>query len=221
MAYYNPHIHHRRSIRLKSYDYSQAGAYFVTILCKGRAHLFGKAEKGKMLMNEAGKMIEKWYMKLEEKFPGIQCEDYIIMPNHIHCIIRIMPPVKTDPCICLYNLHSAHQNARSPDNSGRQYSNDNDEASRGEHAGSPQTDFREEEKNVSLSRIIQWFKTMSSNEYIRNVKEKNWPVFDAKVWQRNYYEHIIRNNFEYQRIRRYIRNNPKNWKEEKSAVLLI
>lgn len=62
---------------------------------------------------------------------------------------------------------------------------------------------------------MQWFKTMMTNEYIRGVKQLGWDVFDGKLWQRNYYEHIIRNETSYLRIVEYINNNPSNWKEDK------
>jgi hypothetical protein len=70
---YNPDIHHRQSIRLKGYDYSSPGAYFVTICLQNRAHLFGKVENGIILLNDAGIMVDKWYRKLPSKFPDIQC----------------------------------------------------------------------------------------------------------------------------------------------------
>lgn len=73
----------------------------------------------------------------------------------------------------------------------------------GEHMGSP------------LHRIIQWFKTMTTNEYIRGVKTLDWAPFNGKLWQRNYYEHIIRNEQSYQRIAAYIVNNPAKWADDK------
>lgn len=72
----------------------------------------------------------------------------------------------------------------------------------GEHVGS------------LLHRVVQWFKTMTTNEYIRNVKQNNWPSFSGSLWQRNYYEHIIRNEDELNNIREYIQNNPLNWRSD-------
>jgi REP element-mobilizing transposase RayT len=72
----------------------------------------------------------------------------------------------------------------------------------GEHIGSP------------LQRVMQWFKTMSTNEYIRNVKTNNWPRFDGKLWQRNYWEHIIRDEKSYSAISEYIINNPLKWNND-------
>ena len=85
---YNPQKHHRRTIRLKGYDYSQAGLYFITICTKNRACLFGEIENGSMILNDAGRMVEKWYAELENKYPGKCCHEMVVMPNHFHCIIR-------------------------------------------------------------------------------------------------------------------------------------
>jgi REP element-mobilizing transposase RayT len=81
--------------------------------------------------------------------------------------------------------------------------NDDNYNSRCEHTGSP------------LYKIVQWFKTMTTNDYIRNVKTNNWKPFNKKLWQRNYYEHIIRNEIELNKIRKYILNNPLNWEKDK------
>ncbi|TYC18082.1 hypothetical protein ES677_01505 [Bizionia gelidisalsuginis] len=88
MNNYNPKIHKRKSIRLKGYDYSQAGLYFVTICCQNRTHFYGEIINGEMKLNTAGKMIYKWYYELENKFTDIKCNDMVIMPNHFHCIIQ-------------------------------------------------------------------------------------------------------------------------------------
>ena len=85
---YDPSIHQRRSIRLKGYDYTQAGMYFITICTQNHECFFGEINDGKMHWNDNGKMVEKWYFELTNKFPDIQCDEYIIMPNHIHFIIN-------------------------------------------------------------------------------------------------------------------------------------
>ncbi len=203
---YNPAIHHRRSIRLKGYDYSQAGLYFITICVQNRDCLFGNIVVGadlrvcrdiqgehvgspqqvapKLKLNDAGIMVEKWYHELENKFPDIKCHEMIVMPNHFHCILEIV--VGTDLRVC-------------PD-------------VKGEHIGSPQ---HGEHIGSPLHGVIQWFKTMTTNEYIRGVKLLNWQPFNGKLWQRNYYEHIIRNEQSYQNISEYIVNNPEKWAEDK------
>jgi putative transposase len=171
----------RRSIRLPGYDYSKSGAYFVSICTKDRKCFFGDIANQKMVLNDAGKIVDKWYAELENKFHDIRCDEYIIMPNHSHVIITNIgkAPVGADLRVC----PDAHRNERTS----------------GEHTGSP------------LHRVIQWFKTMTTNEYIHGVKQHGWTPIPGKLWQRNYYEHIVRNEKELARIREYIRNNPAHW----------
>lgn len=88
MNKYNPNIHQRKSIRLKGYDYTQAGLYFITICCQDRICRFGRVENGEMTLNDAGIMVEKWYDELENKFPDIRCHEMVVIPNHFHCIIE-------------------------------------------------------------------------------------------------------------------------------------
>ena len=66
----------------------------------------------------------------------------------------------------------------------------------------------------SLGEIIQWFKAMTTNEYIRGVKSNVFPVFNKRIWQRNYYEHIIRNEKSFFDIQEYMKNNPQKWEED-------
>ena len=85
---YNPDIHHRRSIRLEGYDYSQAGLYFITICVQNRRHLYGEVIDAQMILNDAGWMVDHWYHELENKFHDIKCHAMVVMPNHFHCIIE-------------------------------------------------------------------------------------------------------------------------------------
>lgn len=174
---YDPKIHHRRSIRMQNYDYSQPGYYFLTVCTHYWLCLFGEIDNGLMELNEAGQMIDKWWKKLNDKFTNVQILDYVIMPNHFHGIVNI---VGADPCVCPKD---------------------------GEHAGLPL-------QNISMKDIVQWFKTMTTNEYIRNVKEYEWKPFKESLWQRNYYEHIIRNETSLEQIRGYILNNPSQWDQD-------
>ena len=94
---YDPAKHHRRSIRLKGYDYSQAGAYFVTIVTREWASLFGAVTARQMRLNDAGGMMERWWLELNHKFPAIETDEYVIMPNHVHGIVII--GVGADLCV--------------------------------------------------------------------------------------------------------------------------
>jgi len=176
---YNPEIHHRQSIRLKGYDYAQAGAYFVTVCVKDHACLFGDVEQAEMNLNNAGNMVKTWWLSIPDKYRHVELDEYMIMPNHFHGIIK---NVGADQCVC-------------PDPF-------NETKEKGEHTGSP------------LPMIIQWFKTMTTNEYIRGIDAQGWERFNGKLWQRNYYEHIIRDDSELYAIREYIRYNPSKWDQD-------
>lgn len=90
MSSFDPQKHHRRSIRLKGYDYAQAGACFVTIVTQGRVCLFGEVVNGEMVLNEYGKIVQKWWDDLSTHFPGIETGAFVIMPNHMHGVIIIV-----------------------------------------------------------------------------------------------------------------------------------
>ncbi len=179
---YDPSKHHRRSIRLRGYDYSQAGVYFVTICAQNRECLFGDiAEGSEMELNDAGAMIVRWWDELANKFPTFEPDAFVVMPNHIHCIVVINDVGTVNVGATLRGRPDGGQ----------------------PHRAAP--------TRPTLGDMMDWFETMTTNEYIRGVKQLGWKPFDKKVFQRNYYEHIIRNERELNAIREYIANNPANW----------
>lgn len=89
MQKYNPEIHKRRSVRLKNYDYSQEGLYFVTICCQDKEHFFGKIENGKMILNPIGKIVKQCWEEIPKHFPNVALHSFVIMPNHFQGIIEI------------------------------------------------------------------------------------------------------------------------------------
>jgi len=186
---FNPDIHHRRSIRLKDYDYAQEGAYFVTIVTQERRCLFGEIKDGKLALNDAGRMIQRWYVELVNKFTDIRCDAFVCMPNHTHFIIV---NVGADLCVRPNDMSVSISGEKGAPVSGE----------KGAHAGAP------------LPGVVQWFKTMTTNEYLRGVKQFEWPPFPGKLWQRNYFEHIIRNDKSLNHIRQYILENPARWPED-------
>ena len=86
---YNPDIHHRRSIRLKEYDYSQVGAYFITIVTQARLCLFGDVVDGEMRLNDAGEMVRRLWDGMPDRFPSVETDEFVVMPNHVHGVIFI------------------------------------------------------------------------------------------------------------------------------------
>jgi len=126
-----------------------------------------------MRLNDSGKMVRRLWLKLPQKFPGVQLDEYIVMPNHLHGVIKIVgadPRVRPEAVEC---------------------------------------------SKTPLSSIIQWLKTMTTNAYIRGVKKYEWPEFSGKLWQRSFYEHVIRNDDDLNSIREYIVSNPMRWALDK------
>lgn len=168
---YNPYIHHRRSIRLKEYDYTQRGAYFVTIVTYQREHLFGEIVDGVMRLNEWGEIARREWFKTAELRPYVELyeDEFVVMPNHAHGVI--------------WNVGALRRNART-----------------GAADGKPHVDAG------SLGAIVRAYK--SAVTYAINAARQTRGMV---VWQRNYYEHIIRNDADLNRIRDYIINNPLKW----------
>ena len=186
---YDPEIYHRKSIRLRGYDYSQAGAYFVTICTKSKEYLFGDVVEGGMRLNEVGKMVQMIWDELPKYYQGVAINAFQIMPNHVHGIIILKHQnfsVGAGPRAC-------PKNAAGP----RACS------STGQPQGVAPT--------ISLSDVVHRFKSLTTTRYRQVVKNYGLPLFHGQFWQRNYYEHIIRNDVELNRIREYIQNNPFKW----------
>ena len=174
-------IHKRQSIRLKGYDYSKEGLYFITIGTQNMGYLFGEIIENKMELNYAGRLIEKCWKEIPEYYSGFELHGYIVMPNHIHGIIEIVDKAEE---------HLKIQ-------------------------GRDRTLPVQRQKQLSISELIQRYKTLTTNRYIKAVKDGILPSFDRRIWHRNYYENIIRNEEKYERVVNYIRNNPRNWKEDR------
>ena len=207
---YDPNKHHRRSIRLAGYDYSQAGLYFNTICIQKRKCLLANIVGESLVLNEAGKMVEMEWLALSERFPAIRLHEYIVMPNHFHGIIEIVgSPLVGD-----------HQNEK------------------GQPQGiaptpppgtapTPPPGTAPTSQKKTVGEIMGAFKSITTGKYIEGVKKhkcvcsnnktctcNGWKIFDKKLWQRNYWEHIICNEESYQRISQYILQNPAKWVED-------
>jgi len=198
MTNYNPNIHHRRSIRLKEYDYSWEGFYFLTICVQVgangvRPHLFGRVVNEEMVLNDAGKIAHDEWVKTAEIRPNVNMGVFVIMPNHIHGIISITEN-ETDVCNTQKNgafVHG-HQGVCNTQKSG---------ASVHVQEGVCNTPLRSPSQTVGA--IVRGYKSAVT-------KRLGHPI-----WQRNYYEHVIRNAESHESIARYIANNPMNWAIDK------
>jgi putative transposase len=200
-----PQGRRRRSIRLRGYDYAAPGAYFVTIDTHRMKYLFGKIVNGVMRLNEYGEIARAEWLKTAFLRPEIVLDEFQIMPNYIHAIIHIMDcgaPVA--PVGAHGNApDSAHGNA--PDsahgNAPIATPESNGGGIGGAHGRAP---LRRSAR--SLGTLIGGFKSAVT---IRINRIRRTP--GAKLWQRNYHDHIIRNSGELSRIRKYIRDNPMRW----------
>jgi REP element-mobilizing transposase RayT len=166
---FDPQIHHRCSIRLQGYDYSQAGAYYVTIVTDGREMLFGAVVDGEMKLNEFGEIISEKWQWLETQYEYVELGEWVVMPNHLHGILVIY------------------------------------DDGRGGSRSAPTAPI----KRKPLGGLIGAFKTVST-KHINLL----WDTEGQVIWQRNYYEHIIRNEPEMDRITRYIESNPSAWMDD-------
>jgi putative transposase len=177
MTEFDPKIHHRRSIRLKGYDYSEAGAYFVTIVTLGRVASFGEVVNGEMRLNRNGEVVQKWWDNIPQHFQNVETGVFVIMPNHVHGIIII----------------GEKRRGTVPVPQG---------------GGTPPL------REPTLGQIVAYFKYKSTKEI--NALN-NGPVM--KLWQRNFYEHIIRNQHDLEQTWLYIESNPAQWNTDEENIV--
>ena len=178
---YDPQKHHRRSIRLKNYDYASPGAYFVTMVTHQRQCLFGAIVDGAMRLNEWGEIAERCWMEIPQHYPHVILDAFVIMPNHVHGII-----ILNDNNIPTFGTDFVWAKNFSPIQNDRP-------------CGTSQT----------IGSIVRGFKIGVTKWFRQHTDIYN-------VWQRNYFERIIRNEMELQRIRQYIVNNPTKWKNDEN-----
>ena len=193
---YNPNIHHRRSIRLKGYDYSQPGAYFITICTANRACLFGEVVDGNMQLNPMGHIARQCWLAIPDHFPNTALDEFIIMPNHVHGIIWIVekPNVENnDANDAIVGATHAIVGATHASPLRKNAPNANPNPPRGP-------------KRQSICAIVGSYKSAVTK---RINERRNTP--GATVWQRNYYEHVIRNDESLNRIRQYLLENSIRW----------
>ncbi len=245
---YNSDIHHRHSIRLREYDYSQAGAYFVTICTQNRECLLGEIVEGEMRLNAAGNVAADSWAWLADQYDYVELDHWVVMPNHIHGIIVITDDRRGE-------IYHIRRGGSRDDRRGEIYhirrggsrtaptTEQSDIGSRtapttkptipttaqSDIGGQPaptteQSDIggqpapTKEQSDIGsqpaptkpLGRLIGAFKTVST----RRINEQH-AMPGAKFWQRNYYEHIIRNEADLDRIREYIENNSLRWELDK------
>lgn len=243
---YNSEKHHRRSIRLKGYDYSQSGLYFITICVQNKHCLFGEIENGEMICNEYGKIAATEWINTESIRDNIRLHEYIIMPNHIHGIIEIVR--RTDDCKgesqfapnkndCKGELQFAPTKTAPTTTAPTPFKSPSQTIGsivRGYKIATIKkikdaikiSDSKGEDSKSDGKGELQFAptaeKTDSSSTSTRKGELQFAPTIikslKYKIWQRNYYEHIIRNEKSYQRISEYIITNPQKWDIDKFKI---
>ena len=168
--------HHRRSLRLKEYDYSQAGAYFVTICTKNHENIFGEMDEGIMRLSPAGAIVEAFWKDLPSRYPNVELDAFVVMPNHVHGSIMIFVGA-------IHELPLCQQTGR---------------------------------RRMLLPKIIGYIKMNTARRINRLRNAPGTPV-----WQRNYYDHVIRNEESLNSIRQYIAENPQRWVYDKENPINI
>ncbi|BAU56100.1 transposase [Mucilaginibacter gotjawali] len=224
---YNPAIHHRRSIRLKGYDYSQNGLYFITICTYHRECLFGEIIDRKMILNDAGKIANECWLKIPEHFPDAVLHEHVVMPNHVHGIIELggtaagdgIAGIQTvgEPPVGVQNFEPLPQNFEPlPQNFEPLPQNFEPLPPTPSPTPSPLPPQNQFQHIIprSIGSIVKGYK-IGVTKYFRNnmVSVLNFQPYH--VWQRNYHEHIIRSEQSYWRISEYIINNPNAWENDK------
>ena len=185
-------FHHRRNLRLPEFDYSQPGAYFVTIVTQNRKPFFGSITNGEMILNELGRTIADLWVAIPVHFPNVEPGEFVVMPNHIHGIIVITFGVGHDneegtlqeTIVGATHASTIPKNTNGP-------------------------------KSGSISAIIGSFKS-AATKLFHAIPEHS----RERLWQRNYYEHVIRNERDYQAISDYILANPINWEKDEEFFCL-
>ena len=166
----------RHSIRLKGYNYSQPGAYFLTICTYRQAPIFGKVRNGQMALNKLGTIVFDSWMSITERRSNLRLDHFVVMPNHLHGIILIGETEQKDTCIAESLVSTKKPGKLSSD---------------------------------SLGTIVGQFK----GAVTKRAKTQSIPSA-SRIWQRNYYEHIIRDEDSLNRIRAYVVENPLRWTED-------
>jgi len=280
---YNPNIHHRRSIRLKGYDYSQAGAYYVTICIQNRECRLGQIRNGIVGLSKAGIMVYQIWFNLENIFDFINVDEFIVMPNHVHGVIVLSNP-KSETTEIKSDLKVGTGLRACPDDKIEQIGKGSLQIKEGEQIEEGQGQIEEGQARIrkieegqarirkieegqarirkieegqarirqikegqarirqikegqarirqieegqarirkieegqarrpvpTLGSVVGQFKSFTTKLYGEGVRSAGWPPYEKRLWQQNYYEHIIRNEDELHRIREYIYYNPLKW----------
>lgn len=199
---FDPGVRYRRSIRVRGFDYALPGAYFVTASTEKRICWLGGIANGEMVLSEAGLVVQSLWQDLPKRFPTVELDAFIVMPNHVHGIILLVAPVgarfprpgSTQVCVEVPN-RQADEGAQTPRNAARS------------DQGAETAPLRQH--GPTLGQVVGYFKYQTT----KRINETRRTA-GLRIWQRNYYEHIIRDEVSLQQIREYVMSNPLMWEAD-------
>jgi len=196
---FDPKKHRRRSIRLPGYDYTSPGIYFVTICVRGGECLLGEVVDGQMQLNDWGRVAGHYWQRIPLHFPSVTLDEWVLMPNHIHGLIVILDDPRgrgeaSPASVCSENSTGTDRTLRQGESAVR------DASPLQMPGGTPPG---------SLGAIVGNYKSVTTRRINRMRRMPGAPF-----WQRNYWEHIVRNESSLNRIRVYIQGNPIRWRED-------
>ncbi len=208
------------SARLKGYDYASPGAYFVTICTQNREHFFGGIEGENMQLSDMGKIAENIWRKIPDHFVNMTLDEFVVMPNHVHGVIHILDSDDHRNEMTGDSISSNRRGGIDSDNDARLSPTPSDAINRVNNATADKSSLRRRDAinrvstNIStragapsLSRIIRWYKGRTTYE----IRKNGNPHF---AWQARFHDHIVRDDVSLNRIRAYIRENPRNWVQD-------
>jgi len=174
------------SNRLQFWDYSSPGSYFITVNTQDRLQILGKIENGSMILSDAGKIVSEYIKEIPTYHTRVILDEWVVMPDHFHCIITLGVYDFDNGVSTVHTIHELY-------------------------VRSQKTDLQE---YIKLRRKMLLFKVIGKLK-MQTSKQINilYNTPGTKTWQRDYYDHVIRDDGEFQRIKRYIQDNPLNWKE--------
>jgi REP element-mobilizing transposase RayT len=203
---YNPNIHNRRSIRKKGYDYSQAGWYYVTICTYKKEYLFGEIVNERMALSTCGEIVKETLLDIPDRYKNVSLDEWVIMPNHLHIILVIR------------RKHVGVPLAGTPTSEAGTLTSETGTLTN--KVGIPTNDIgigarpiptsKKTNNKLTLGMIVGAFKSLCVHNWLSYINYNNLKK-RCLLWQSNFYEHIIRDEQYYLRIKEYITNNPKNW----------
>ncbi len=194
---------HRRSIRLKGYDYTNEGLYFITICCHNRNCLFGTILNCEMVLNDAGKIAEQCWLEIPEHFTNAVLHEFVIMPNHVHGIVEFVGANHHSP------ENANHHSSENANHHSSEFGANN--VSNNIRANNDSPLPRPHGTSKTIGSLVRGFKIGVTKWFRAN-------TIVETVWQRNYWENIIRDDESYEKISNYIKNNPAKWKDDKFNV---